>query len=98
MTYHVGEAFRHLLSGLRAIDEVLRFLNPQPGDSISHGIVLGLDPAVWLQQIGSQILHFLLDSGDALQTAQQGEYAQRIFFIHGFCPLLDIYLRFPAHP
>jgi adenosine deaminase len=56
MTYHVGEEFRHLLSGLRAIDEVLEFLNPQPGDRIGHGLALGLAPQVWLQQTGAQML------------------------------------------
>ncbi len=56
MTYHVGEEFRHLLSGLRAIDEVLEFLAPKSGDRIGHGIALGLDPEVWLEQVGRQAL------------------------------------------
>ncbi len=56
MTYHVGEEFRHILSGLRAIDEVLEFLNPRSGDRIGHGIALGLEPKVWLEQTGYQAL------------------------------------------
>ncbi|KXJ04447.1 hypothetical protein AC249_AIPGENE9210, partial [Exaiptasia diaphana] len=56
MTYHVGEEFRHLLSGLRAIDEVLELLAPRSGDRIGHGIALGLDPEVWLSHIGRQAL------------------------------------------
>jgi len=56
MTYHVGEEFRHLLSGLRAIDEVLEFLGARSGDRIGHGIALGLDPEVWMRQVGGQAL------------------------------------------
>jgi len=54
MTYHVGEDFRHLLSGLRAIAEVLEYLGPQPGDRLGHATALGLDPEVWARQVGYQ--------------------------------------------
>ncbi len=54
VTYHVGEDFRHLLSGLRAIHEVIEFLDMRPGDRLGHAIALALDPAVWLDQVGSQ--------------------------------------------
>jgi hypothetical protein len=54
MTYHVGEEFRHLLSGLRAIHEVIEFLKPMPGDRLGHAIALGLDPEVWAAQVGNQ--------------------------------------------
>ena len=52
MTYHVGEEFRHLLSGLRAIHEVIEYLDPQPGDRLGHAIALGLDPLGWSKQMG----------------------------------------------
>lgn len=52
MTYHVGEDFRHLLSGLRAIHEVVEYLHPQPGDRLGHAIALGLDPRDWGKQMG----------------------------------------------
>lgn len=54
MTYHVGEDFRHLLSGLRAIHEVMEFLQAHPGDRLGHAIALGLDPTVWMEQTGYQ--------------------------------------------
>lgn len=79
MTYHVGEDFRHLLSGLRAIDEVLRFLRAHPGDRLGHAIALGIDPEVWAGQLGFQAVvpklewldtlvwvHHLLGPGDDL--------------------------------
>jgi hypothetical protein len=54
MTYHVGEDFRHILSGLRAIHEVIEFLKPVPGDRLGHAIALALDPEVWAFQVGYQ--------------------------------------------
>lgn len=54
MTYHVGEDFRHLLSGLRAICEVVEFLGPRPGDRLGHGTALALDPKDWLENNGYQ--------------------------------------------
>jgi len=56
MTYHVGEDFRHLLSGLRAIHEVIEFLNPRPGDRLGHAIALALNPDTWASQISYQAL------------------------------------------
>lgn len=43
MTYHVGEDFYDIIDGLRAIDEVLLFLNFESGDRIGHALVLGTD-------------------------------------------------------
>ncbi len=46
-TMHAGEDFRHLLSGLRRIDEVVRFLKFKAGDRIGHGTALGVNPENW---------------------------------------------------
>lgn len=54
MSYHVGEDFRHLLSGLRAICEVVDFLKPNPGDRLGHGTALALHPTDWLNHNGFQ--------------------------------------------
>ncbi|MBD5145230.1 MAG: hypothetical protein HDT21_04865 [Ruminococcus sp.] len=42
-TYHVGEDFRHIASGLRHIDEVLTYFNYCSGDRLGHAIALGVD-------------------------------------------------------
>ncbi len=55
LTYHVGEDFRHLLSGLRAVDEALRFLNMGAGDRIGHGLALGLDYTTWCLRTGGEL-------------------------------------------
>lgn len=42
-TYHVGEDFYDIVDGLRAIDELLKFIELRNGDRIGHGLVLGTD-------------------------------------------------------
>lgn len=43
MTYHVGEDFYDMASGLRAVDEVLKFLGFRANDRLGHALVLGTD-------------------------------------------------------
>lgn len=47
LTYHVGEDYRHILSGLRHIDEVVEKYNYRSCDRIGHGIALGVDVDYW---------------------------------------------------
>lgn len=42
-TYHVGEDFRHIISGLRHIDEILKYYDYRSGDRLGHAIALGVD-------------------------------------------------------
>lgn len=51
LTYHVGEDFRHLLSGVRAIDEAIRFLGMHSGDRIGHGLALGIEYKSWCNRV-----------------------------------------------
>ena len=51
-TVHAGEDFVHLLTGLRRLDEAVRYLGLVEGDRIGHGLALGLDPAVWANRTG----------------------------------------------
>lgn len=46
-TYHVGEEYRHLLSGLRHIDEVIDHFHYKAGDRLGHAIALGTDVKEW---------------------------------------------------
>lgn len=43
ITYHVGEDNYDVVDGIRSIDEVVRFLEYQPGDRLGHCVVLGID-------------------------------------------------------
>lgn len=55
-TCHVGEDFRHLMSGLRRIHEVIHYLKFHTGDRIGHGLALGLDVERWCEQHPNVIL------------------------------------------
>lgn len=55
-TYHVGEDFLDLVSGLRAIDEALTFLGLKCGDRLGHAMALGIDPEDWYQSKNDRIL------------------------------------------
>lgn len=46
-TYHVGEDFLDIVDGLRAIDEVVRFLNFDFGDRLGHALALGIAVEEW---------------------------------------------------
>lgn len=48
-TFHAGEDFMHLLSGIRAVYETLLFLDLRKGDRIGHATALGINPEVWLR-------------------------------------------------
>lgn len=47
---HAGEDYSHLLSGMRHIDETVRFCDFQPWDRIGHGLALGVDVEAWAKQ------------------------------------------------
>ncbi len=49
-TFHAGEDFRHILSGLRRIDEAQEYLKFHAGDRIGHGIALGISAREWKRQ------------------------------------------------
>lgn len=49
-TYHVGEDFRHIASGLRHVDEVIERFHYKPGDRLGHALVLGTDIDRWIQE------------------------------------------------
>lgn len=51
-TFHVGEDFHHLLSGIRAIWESVNFLGLKGGNRIGHATAIGIDPELWVERIG----------------------------------------------
>lgn len=56
ITYHVGEDFRHPISGLRHIHEAFCGLDMHPGDRIGHGFALGMDINRWFGLNGMVIM------------------------------------------
>lgn len=55
-SYHVGEDYLHLLSGIRHMLDALRLLDLQNGDRIGHGTAMGIDPQLWLDRVPQQLL------------------------------------------
>lgn len=54
-TFHAGEDFVHLLSGLRMMYEAVEFLEMQQGDRIGHGTAAGIDPKLWIERLGEYV-------------------------------------------
>ncbi|EKO3413141.1 hypothetical protein KW497_03930 [Vibrio fluvialis] len=50
-TYHVGEDFPHLISGIRSIDDALRFLPLRNGDRLGHCTAIGIMPNTWKRSL-----------------------------------------------
>ncbi|MCK1884739.1 hypothetical protein [Pseudomonas aeruginosa] len=50
-TYHAGEDFRHLLTGIATIWEALTLLDLRDGDRIGHGTAMGIRPSLWLDRM-----------------------------------------------
>ncbi|AIQ52939.1 hypothetical protein [Paenibacillus sp. FSL R7-0331] len=69
-TFHAGEDFRHLISGLRRIDEVIRYCKLHAGDRIGHGIALGVDIPEWVRH-------------NPLVIMPRGEYLDNLLWIWG---------------
>ncbi len=47
VTFHCGEDFRHLLTGIRVMNDAMEFLELRNGDRLGHGTALGMDPKHW---------------------------------------------------
>ncbi|WP_339520319.1 hypothetical protein [Comamonas sp. MYb69] len=62
-SFHVGEDFPHLLTGIRNIFEAIEFLDLRDGARIGHGTAVGINPSLWLSRMPSS-LH--LRCGDRL--------------------------------
>lgn len=52
-TYHVGEDFPHLISGIRSIDDAVRFLPLRNGDRLGHCTAIGITPEIWKRSLPS---------------------------------------------
>lgn len=55
-TFHAGEDFLHLLSGIRAVDEAITFLDLSDGDRVGHAVALGVAPDHWAARVHDRIL------------------------------------------
>lgn len=56
LTYHVGEDFRHPISGLRHMEEAIDYLGMHPGDRIGHGLAMSIDIDRWYSNHGLVVM------------------------------------------
>jgi adenosine deaminase len=56
LTIHAGEDYAHPLSGMRHIDETVRFCDMREGDRIGHGLALGITARQWFGEQGQALL------------------------------------------
>ena len=69
-TYHAGEDFAHLASGLRAIAEAVLFLELDSGCRIGHGTAAGLSPKRWWRSVDGAVVMPAEDRLDDLVVAR----------------------------
>ena len=55
-TYHAGEDFFHILSGIRAVYEAVIFTDLSQGDRIGHATATGISPEHWFSVLGHRLL------------------------------------------
>lgn len=71
-TYHAGEDFYHILTGMRMIYEAVTLLDLQPRDRIGHASAAGVDPCNWARCIHGVV------------PIKQGEYLEDLKFVKEF--------------
>lgn len=65
-TFHVGEDFSDIIDGLRAIDEVINFLDFDCGDRLGHALALGVNVEDWYAKKNYEISISIQDYLDNL--------------------------------
>ncbi|WP_085599242.1 MULTISPECIES: hypothetical protein [unclassified Pseudomonas] len=70
-TYHAGEDFGHIVSGIRAIHEAVVFLDFDAGCRIGHGTASGLDPKAWWEAVSGYVVMPAEDRLDDLVFARE---------------------------
>lgn len=55
-TYHCGEDFRHLISGIRAVYEAVEFLELKNGNRVGHATAIGILPDLWIKNMPKYLL------------------------------------------
>ena len=56
LSIHAGEDYAHPASGMRHIDETVRFCEMREGDRLGHALALGISPKDWAMRQGEMML------------------------------------------
>ncbi|WP_107759732.1 hypothetical protein [Dickeya sp. Secpp 1600] len=68
-TYHAGEDFEHLISGIRAVYDSLTLLELSNGDRIGHATAIGIMPTFWRMKMTDTLF------------IKQGEWLEDLLFV-----------------
>lgn len=74
-TYHAGEDFFHIISGVRSVYEAIVFLDLKNGDRIGHAVACGVDVSVWIENITNGYI-------DEAISIKKGEHLDNMAFLH----------------
>lgn len=77
LSIHAGEDFSHVLTGLRRIDETVRFCAMEKGDRLGHALALGIDPFLYAQR--QQLAFMPLD-----------EHLDNLVWLHHYLKLINL--------
>lgn len=69
-TFHGGEDFIDLVSGIRYVYEIVEFLDFENGNRIGHATALGINPKLWQTRVGKTLF------------ISQGEYLDNLVFVY----------------
>lgn len=81
-TFHAGEDFYHIISGIRAVYEAIIFLKLQKGDRIGHAVACGVDPELWVNNIALDCDYVDNTIKRNSIKIRQGEYLDNLIFLH----------------
>ncbi|WBA15491.1 antiviral RADAR system adenosine deaminase RdrB [Salinivibrio proteolyticus] len=56
LSIHTGEDYAHPVSGMRHIDETVKFCEMRDGDRLGHALALGIVPRTWIERQGEMVL------------------------------------------
>ena len=56
LSIHAGEDYAHPASGMRHVDETVRFCQMREGDRLGHALALGIEPKEWARRQGEMLL------------------------------------------
>ena len=69
-TFHAGEDFVHIISGIRMIYEAVNFLDMPKKSRIGHATALGIDPQFWKKKVGNTL------------KIRKGEWLDNLIFLN----------------
>ncbi|WDE97532.1 hypothetical protein PQO03_17030 [Lentisphaera profundi] len=72
ISMHAGEDFNHIVTGLRRIDECVKFCEMGKHDRLGHALALGINPKKWLLQQQEVLI-------------SQEEYFDNLVWLWGLC-------------